>query len=146
MITEQMKTTAIARIKMLEPPEDVALDMCIPVQLIREWADTISGKDMVQMKANIIATSNLAQEMGVSTSKDDLNLLRAKLEESAITIATEVALTVATGDVVAAKTIQLCADAVTKLYNTFINGDGRDPGQPSQNGKAISAFAELMKD
>lgn len=147
MITKELKSTAIAQLKCRVSPDQVALNLDVPLPLVREWFDTISEDDLTGLKANVHAVQSLANGTDViGNSAQNEELLKTKIEQIAGEIVDQVGLTVTTGDVVRAKTLQLCADTVTKLYSTIVNKDKAPQGDVRPNGQTISAFKSIMKD
>lgn len=144
MITKEIKMTALAKLKCQVPPEEIAEELDIPLPLIKEWANTIEGNDLIQLHANVHAVTKLAN--GEITRSNNEEFLRLKIEEVAIDIVEQVQLVTTGGDVVRAKALQLCADTVTKLYNSLINNITNADGSLKPNGQEISAFKSLMKD
>lgn len=143
MITEQIKTNAIAKIKMSVPLEDISRELDLPLLLIKEWESNLNPRDLVQLKANVHACQTLTQEGDITSSENNEKLLKSKLEDVALLIATEAGLCTSIGDVIQAKNLQLLADTTTKLYNTFINKGTNKLDEPGNN---MSLFDALRRD
>lgn len=144
MITEQLKAQAIAKLRHAVPIEDIASALNIPVKLVKEWKGKLDPKDLVAIEANIYAAEKLAYGE-IVTEDDNEKILKETLELTAIDIAKEVNNGFSLQDPMAAKSVQLCADAISKLYNTFILKNGS--GTPMNNiPQEASTFQRLMRD
>lgn len=147
MITEAIKNKAIFRLRDRETAEDIAKDMELPLPLVLEWESKLDQKDLTQLQSNIHAVQTFANGDILLPSSGQEELLRLKIEEIAIEIVDQVSLTVSTPDIMRAKTLQLCADTVTKLYDSLINKKTGGSGEPVKpNGRAITAFQSIMKE
>jgi len=120
MITPETKHLAIARLKMAVPIKEISEDLGVPIPLIKEWEKGMDSKDLVQLNANVHAVNYLAKNILIASTENNTKLLQAKLEECAIQLSGEV-LNIDQGDIVTARTLQLLADTVSKLYLTFIS-------------------------
>lgn len=141
MITDSQKAQAMAQIRRQVPLEQIATELMIPPALIKEWAKT-SGHDLIAVEANLHAVEHILTEGGVVESNTDR--LKVKLEEAALELVKE--LPMSHGDPMYAKSIQLCADTINKLYTTFFKTNEPAENPDNFNPSAITAFASLMKD
>lgn len=143
MIPEKVKAQAIAKLRHRIPPEIVAEELEIPVKLIKEWSSNLDPKDLIAIQANIHAVDEVLNGELVGVNEDKL---KETLELTAIDIAKQAATPAMNADMVHAKAIQLCADAVSKLYQTLImKGGTGEPTNKNNNGH-LSTFQRLMKD
>lgn len=145
MITPSLKATAIARIKCLEPLANIAQELDIPLAVMQELYRGMDTNDLIRLEANTFAVQQLAECEILPSSPNQEKLLQKKIEDVAIEIVDEVSLCVTTADPIRAKTLQLCADTISKLYITLI-AKSTDIGPISPNGKTIDAFKSIMKD
>ena len=143
MISNQLKAQAIARIRHNVPLEDIAHELDIPLMLIKEWSSTLNVKDLVAIESNVYAVQTLLDK---DPSAENEARLKSKLEEVAFDIAEETSKAVGYGDPVLSKSLQLCADTVSKLYTVFIaKNNGPAPlEQPSSTG--LSLFQNMLRD
>ncbi len=151
MITREIKMEAIAQINLGIPLPDIAANMDIPLPLVQEWSDkealeTKSDNDLVAIAANIHAVRLLERGEIIPKSSDQEELLKIKIEEVALDIVDQISLTVASPDILRAKTLQLCADTVTKLYNSMVAKVTSADGSIRPDGQTISAFKSLMRE
>lgn len=144
MIDERLKSAAIARIKRQIPLEEIALDLDIPYMLIKEWAHNMQGNDLVALQANIHAAASFASSQELTETTEQK--LENKLQDVALEIATETYKAVSLGDPIFSKSLQLCADTITKLHNTFIAkvGEGGKGETPSTD--SVSIFSNMLRD
>lgn len=142
MITDQIKARAISKLRHNETPEQIALDLGIPEKLIKEWAKTLSSSDLVAIEANTYAIGKIMATQELVPLQEDI--LRNELEKAAIDIAKEAS--VATDDMMHAKAVQLCADAVCKLYASLILKGSPNQNNGNQLPSMSSAFETLMRD
>lgn len=142
MITEPIKAKAIALIKHQTSLDEIAEQLELPIMLVREWAK-LEGKDLVALEANIHAVENVLQ--GEVLEQDKIQLLKDKLEDAAIEVTKDI--NMALGDPLYAKSLQLCADTIAKLYVSIVKKD-----TPSDNPNNIfsptglTAFQAVMRD
>ena len=148
MITEAIKNKAIFRLRDRETAEDIAKDMELPLPLVKEWESKLDAKDLTHLQSNIHAIETFGkQEIFAPGQTGNEEMLRTKIEEVAMEIVDQVNLTVSTPDIMRAKTLQLCADTITKLYDSLINKKTGPAGEPIKpNGRAITAFQSIMKE
>ena len=146
MITPSLKATAIARIKCSEPLEEIARELDIPLAVVKELYNGLDNNDLIRLEANVFALGKLTNGDIIPPSDKNEQMLKMKIEEVAIDIVDEVGLCVTTADPIRAKTLQLCADTVSKLYTTLISKLPAGEGGVSPNGKTIEAFKSIMKD
>lgn len=145
MITEKTKANAIALLKLGDTPEQVSDELELPLMLVREWNDSIDGKDLTMLKANTNALTKMASSELIANSDGNIEILRVKIEETAISIMDKVGQTVHFPDVIQAKALHLLADTCSKLYNTVIN-KGQAPAQQSPGMQALTMFDQLSRD
>lgn len=149
MITEKVKATAIAKLKHKIPPETIAAQLDIPVKLVKDWAGSLNGNDMMAIESNIHAVQVLTDKNAVANGEIvplNEDVLRETLELTAIDLAKAATMPGTSADIVHAKSIQACADAITKLYQTFIlKGATGEPSKPN-DGQGQTLFQQLMKD
>lgn len=141
MITDATKAKAIAAILRQVPHEDIAEELEIPVVLVREWAN-LQGKNLVTMEANLLAADRVLK--GEVLEANQVDILKQKLEQAAIDVTNEVP--AAIGDPMYAKSLQLCADTITKLYQVIVCRGDVNPNNMPLSGNGISAFQSIMRD
>lgn len=152
MITEKDKAKAIAYLKRGKSIEEVSEKFDIPPKLLLEWTKDFNTKDLITIESNILASEDLiVHDLEVydgEIPEDNKAKLKKQLEESAIEIAKHASVPVAFGDVMHAKAIQLCAQAVCGLYQTIIGdpNDIVDPSNVALSDQTLTAFKSLMKD
>lgn len=148
MITEDIKAQCIAKLARGFSPEDISEEMGVPTKLLKEWKSTLAPNQMISLHANLHAAAEMAAgNIEILEPNKKEQLLKDKLETVAVEIIEQTSLAVSTGDIVRAKTLQLCADVTTKLYATFITkGQGIPQGGGYNPGQGGSAFQRLMKD
>lgn len=142
MISQEIKANAIARLAQAIPPEEVAENLDIPLKLVKEWSDNLSPNNLVSVHANINAMNNLKENEVLGLNED---VLRETLELTAIDIAKSASVSSSYSDPLSAKAVQLCADAVSRLYKTFILKDGMVENT-KQTPTESSAFQNLLRD
>lgn len=147
MITDKLKAQAMAQIRHQVPIEEIAKDLSIPLQLLKEWQANVSPRDMSAIESNIFACEKIASGELVPLNDD---ILKGELEKAAIELARSAYKNANAGDMIYSKSVELLSNAVAKLYQTMIlKGQpglaGQSaPGQLSNN--SISTFESLMKD
>lgn len=144
MISEAEKSRAIALLKRRVAEDEIAEELDLPIMLIKDWKKELGFNDLVAVEANIHAVDTIMNDGGELV--DDLeDRLKITLEETALDLAKAAVGPAISGDVMHAKAIQLCSDAVSKLYSTLVlKGNSTVKIDPGQTGG--SAFAQLMKD
>lgn len=143
MITKERKAQALARIKALDPLEQIAEDMDLPLALLREWEGDMSDDDLVTVKAN---TNAVARVLSGEIVEGSESLLKQRLEEAAVEIAIQAHRVAGSGDILSAKTIDLCANAVTKLYASLIQKVGPDNPMFTPSATTRTLFQTQMRD
>lgn len=146
MITEKTKANAISLLKLGDTPEQVAEALELPLMLLREWKETISPKDLTSLQANTNALTKVVNGEVLTSSAENAEILRIKIEETAIKIVDQVSMAVPFADVVQARALQLLADTCSKLYSTVIN-KGQLPTTPQSPGmQALTMFEQMSRD
>ena len=144
MISDKLKAQAIAQLRSGYDAEDVAEDLEIPRSLVEEWRDKLDGNNLVALEAAAIAVQRVENGEIVGVNEDTL---KNALEETAIGLAKQAAIPGSWGDMAQAKSVQLCADAVAKLYTTLILKNNSTVSIPNPNeGQGLNAFTSKMKD
>jgi hypothetical protein len=146
MITEKTKANAISLLKLGDTPEQVSSELELPYMLVREWYEKLDGKDLTMLSANTNALSKLANSEVLMSSEDNAEILKIKIEETAIKIMDKVSDTVHFPDVIQAKALHLLADTCSKLYNTVINKGKSPEGPQSAAMQSLSMFEQLSRD
>lgn len=143
MITKERKAQALARIKALDSLELIAEEMALPLTLLKEWEANMSDDDLVTVKAN---TNAVARVLAGEIVEGSEQLLKQRLEEAAVEVAIQAHRVAGSGDIIAAKTVDLCASAITKLYASLIQKAGSDNPifTPSATGRSL--FQSQMRD
>lgn len=146
MITEKTKANAISLLKLGDTPESVSSELELPLMLVREWHEAIGPKDLTKMQANANALSRIVNSELLPSSAENAEMLKLKIEETALEIVEQVAKCVPFGDVIQAKALNLLADTCSKLYNTVIN-KGQIQTTPMTPGQqALSMFEQMSRD
>lgn len=146
MITEKTKANAISLLKLGDTPEQVSSELELPLMLVREWHEAISSKDLTKMQANANALTRVVNGELLPTSAENAEMLKLKIEETALEIVEQVSKAVPFGDVIQAKALNLLADTCSKLYNTVIN-KGQIQTTPMTPGQqALSMFEQMSRD
>ena len=150
MITEKTKAVAVAKLRQRVPAQVIADEMELPLKLIEDWQGDLSPNDTVRAEANLIAVQQISQRVSTGELVEEANeaVLKNVLEETAIDIAKQSSIPGISGDMVHAKAIQLCADAVVKLYQTIIlkGGNGPQDSGKRPNSQVLDVFENMMKD
>lgn len=145
MITDKTKANAISLLKLGDTPEKVSRDLELPLMLVREWHESIGGNDLTSLNANVNAISRVIEGELIPSTNENVEMLRLKIEQTALEIVDHVSKAVPYGDVVQAKSLNLLADTCSKLYNTVINkGQATAPQTPGA--AALSMLEDLRKD
>lgn len=150
MITERTKAIAKARLRQNISAEDIAEELEIPLKLVEEWAGKLSPTDMVVQESVALAVNKI-QTKALSGEVMPMmeEVLKETLIETAIDLTKSMALPALQGDMVHAKTIQLLADAIVRMYQIIIlkGGNGSTgPGGATANNEVLDSFAEMMRD
>lgn len=146
MITEKTKANAISLLKLGDTPEQVSEALELPLMLVREWHTSIGGKDLTSLQANANALERVINGELIPSTEANAEILRVKIEETALKIVEQVSHAVPFGDVVQARSLQLLADTCSKLYNTVIN-KGQVAAAPQTPGQAaLSMFEQMSRD
>jgi len=145
MISASEKAQVIAQIKRNKPLSIIAEDHELPIKVVEEWANECSKNpnDLIAIHSNIEAVKDVTSGKVLEIDED---LLEDILIETAMDVAKHVSIPAQQGDPYAAKAVKECADAVSKLYSTFVlkNGSGLPSDAGTQNGLAM--FTATMKD
>ncbi len=118
MSTEQTKALAIAKLKNGEDHEEIGIALDISPTIIEEWSEELKPGEMVAKEVNAIALDK-ATGLLVMDKKQDTVLLEDTLIRLALAITDEVK--VGLHDHEIAKAINISADTVSKLYNSFFS-------------------------
>lgn len=143
MISEPTKARALALMKHQVPLEEISEELELPLMLVRDWHKQMSGKDLVALEANIHAVEHVLQ--GEVLEKDKIEILKDKLEDAAIEVTKDISM--AMGDPMYAKSLQLCADTIAKLYVSIVKKDTPTEGSNNIfNPNGLTAFQSVMRD
>jgi len=143
MISEQTKAAVIARLKVGENLDSLADEFEVPSIIIQDWVKDTKGLTLIKAEAQTFALEQVMS--GVLVDEVDEEQLKKKLEEAAESIADEIKGAVRCQDVAVSKSLELCANTISKLYATFVLKGGLispDAANPTQN----SLFQTLLKD
>lgn len=147
MISQDVKITAIARLKCNIPVEDVANEFNIPERLVQEWKESLPEDALTKIEANTYAISKVASGEILMEPERAEEILRAKITETAIDIVSEVSSTAYASDIVKAKTLQICANTIAMLHTSLlakVATSGNNDILPSDRG--LDIFKSLMRD
>ena len=144
MISDKLKAQAIAQLRSGYEVFTVVKDLEIPESLVEDWYNTLDANNLVALEAVAIAVQRV--ENGEVMPGND-EVLKETLEQTAIGLVKQVAVLGGWGDMAAVKSIQLCADAVTKMYTTMVfkNSSSIDIVNPGAS-TGLGAFTSKMKD
>lgn len=142
LIDDKIKSKAIAMLHKRTPVTQIAEELEISTVLVEEWAKKLDLNDLVAVQANINAVEQLTKGELVELESDEL---KKALEQSALDIAKMAPSPCDYGDIAQAKSINLCADAVSKLYQTIVLKGGMIQPQSGDN-VPLSVFQSIMKD
>lgn len=146
MISEQTKASAIAMLHRQVDSKLIADDLDIPEALVKEWQRKLTPDDIIAVRSHV-------QILQATTTGElvplDEDRLKVELEKAALEIARKSYANAGYSDVVVAKSLQLLAEGVSKIYATFIlkgspGGNNSNNQQPSAG--AITMFESVMKD
>lgn len=151
MITKEVKSRAIALLKHSQAPEDIAEELGLPVKLVEEWESNLDGNDLMAIESELFAIDKLAN--GVELVPMNVDKLKNAIEGTAlnITAAMDVAMksnVLTTGDVHHAKSLEVMANGLVKMYHTIVMKGGaieHDP-QDQPSGNSLSVFENMMRD
>lgn len=148
MITEAVKSKAIAQLRQNVSVEDVAMSLDLPEKLIREWEKKLDPSDMVAQEASVIAIEKLTKDMSSSEIVIHSEKLRELIEETAIDLVKAMAIPMMNGDMAHGKTIEMLSNSLVKMYHMIVlkGGvvSGDDSGSPSNS--ELSIFQTMMRD
>lgn len=143
MISDTIKAKAITQIRRQVPLDEIANELCLPLMLIKDWQSNLDVKDLVIVEANVAAIEDVLK--GEVVEPDKISILKDKLEDAAIEVTKEVS--IALGDPMYAKSLQLCADTIAKLYVSIVKKD--TPAENPNNifsPTGLTAFQTAMRD
>lgn len=140
MITEKLKATAIASLKLGDSIEDVSSRLDLPYMLVKTWYEELDLNDLTMLQAN---TNALTRIVSGEVSPSNVDQLKDSIEEVSVEIVKQISNMLPFPDIVQAKALNLLADTCAKLYLTVVNkaGTNATPGS-----KTLSMFEQLSKD
>jgi len=141
MITDKIKSNAIALMKMGDSPRKVSEDLELPFMLCQQWANDMGITDLTKIQANSIALSRVL-EGEILDSDKNVEILKQKIEETAILIIDKAKEYVKWPDLQQAKALELLSNTCSKLYLTIISKSGEK--EIPSNG--VSLFEQLGRD
>lgn len=119
MITKELKAKAIAQLKHLVPIEDIAEQLELPVNLIREWKDSLSTQDLTKIESvlQVVGDINNGEllDMQITIEQIDEVMKQAALDLSGLIVSAA-----NYNDPQQALAVDVCSNALTKLYKTFV--------------------------
>lgn len=121
MITDKIKANAIALLKLGDSPREISDELEIPYMLVRNWADEIGIEDLTELKANTNALERIITSEVLSSTDANTEMLKLRIEETALKIVERVKDEVKYADLPTAKALQLMAQTCSTLYTTVIN-------------------------
>lgn len=144
MISDKLKAQAIAQLRSGYTVDIVSEDLDIPESLVEEWSERLNPASLVALEAAAIAVRRVEQGEVVPLNEE---VLKDTLEQTAVELAKQAAIPGSWGDMAQAKSVQLCADAVAKLYTTLVlKNNSTINVTPGNNTGGLSAFQAEMKD
>lgn len=118
MITDNIKAKAIAQLKLGYPYRDVANQFELPEMLVKDWFNSLDEKDLTSLAANTYALGAICSG---GITKNNVDILKDKIEKVAIKIIDQVEIYTPYPDIVQAKALNLLADTCSKLYTSIIS-------------------------
>jgi hypothetical protein len=119
LITKELKAKAIAQLKHLVPIEDIAEQLELPVNLIREWKDSLSTQDLTKIESvlQVVGDINNGEllDMQITIEQIDEVMKQAALDLSGLIVSAA-----NYNDPQQALAVDVCSNALTKLYKTFV--------------------------
>lgn len=119
MITKELKAKAIAQLKHLVPIEEIAEQLELPVNLIREWKDSLSTQDLTKIESVIQVVGDISKgellDKEITVEQIDEVMKQAALDLSGLIINAA-----NYNDPQQALAVDVCSNALTKLYKTFV--------------------------
>ena len=143
MVSDFEKASAISRLQLGDTPLAISADLGLPTKLVEEWRESLSPTDLIKLEANTKALARVITPDAINTtSEDNITILRAKIEKTAIEIVDQVSLATFCPDPMRAKSLQLLANTCSSLYSTLVNGGAA----PNTNDTNITLFQQLSRD
>lgn len=146
MIDKNVKALATAKMRLSYPIEDIAEELEIPLALVKQWHRELNPNDLTALNANTIAIGKVLS--GEVLDDNSVEKLESKLVEAAIEISDQAMSAATSGDVVFAKSVELAANAVSKLYTSIIaiRLDANKPKTFTPSDQSVTLFQKFMKD
>lgn len=143
MITPKLKANAIALLEMGDSPRKVSEDLEVPYMLVMEWAESANLQSLTRLQANAVALSRV-MESEVVNSGENVEILKTKIEETAIAIVdkTRLMAEVPYPDLQQSKALELLANTCSKLYLTIVS---KSPN-PEINKNGMTLLEQLSRD
>lgn len=143
MITDKEKSTALALLKSGDSPENVSEVLQLPYMLVRDWADAMDVKDLTKLQANALALNKVIKGELLPNTAANKEMLRLKIEETAIDIVEAVKTNINSGDIIQSRSLQLLANTCSQLYKTIL---GENIGNPSEPNDSLSMLEQIGID
>lgn len=143
MITRDIKNTAISLLTMGNPVDTVADELDLPEALVNEWAGSLKDKDVQMIKA----TNNAINVLGRDIEDPEAQpRIRRSLEDVAELLIIKLNDAVLANDLVLARTINICADSVSKLHSCFVAKASPDSQGKLADINNVTTFQNLLRD
>lgn len=121
---KKLKASAIMRLKHRVPPEEVAIELNLPLALVEEWSEGLDTKDYASANSQGIANRQVIQLVTAEVVQNETTLedVKTNIEKAAYKIAKEVCdVSLISFDLERAKTLQLLSGSLASLYNALFN-------------------------
>lgn len=142
MITDKLKANAIALMKMGDTPRKVSEDLELPYMLCKQWAEELGLNDLTAIEARAIGLAKALDGEIMNSSQQNVEILKAKIEETAIHIIDKAREYVHFPDLPSAKALELLSNTCTKLYLTIVSKQTVNDQTP----QGMTLLEQLGKD
>lgn len=144
---EKIKAIALAKLKTGSTVEDLAIEYDISKSIIKDWKDSLSIDEVYKVETGAILVQKATEIVNKSANTNiDSDELKNKLMLLANMISKDMPSSLT--DPVLAKSLNISADTIAKLYNCFFGGNAVslniDNRQISNN--QLNNFRSLLKD
>lgn len=142
-LTEEKKSLILAALKNSESLEDISTNYGVPIILLREWQNNPIPITQNAF-SNVSTTFKELLSESISESDSSIKTLKVKLNKAALAIVHSI-LNSDILDVYSAKVLQIHADSLSKLRNSFCKDDSTGEDSPSSSTE-LTKFKKLLRD
>lgn len=136
MITDSIKAKAIALLQSSETARDVSEILAIPYMLVKEWESKLDLSDLTTLEANTNALEKVIIGEILSNTEKNKEMLRSKVEETAIKIVEAANENIYSADVIQSRSLQLLGNTISTLYKTIL-GENKTEDDPLSKGMTM---------